>query len=96
MSRRLSDTIRGYRILALRPPTPQRSRVEREASEETRQRLAGLRDLDNAWAVKHGLALVMMQEQELDENGHRVQSSEAPDWRVVENFAKREQEESKA
>lgn len=96
MSRRLADTIRGYRITPLRPPPPQRSRNERDASPETRERLAQMRKLDNAWALKHGLALVMMQEQELDENGHREQSPDLPDWRVVENFAKREQEESKA
>lgn len=94
MSRRIADTIRGYRITPAQPWRDDRDRGT--ADPEERARRAALRRQENKWALEHGLALVMMQEQELDENGHREQSPDLPDWRVVEKFAKEQREESNA
>lgn len=84
--RRLADTIRGYRIIPARP-ADKTYRDRHDATPEERARRAALRDEENKWALKHGLALVMMQELELDPNGRRLQSSEPPNWRAVERFA---------
>lgn len=94
VSRRLAESIRGYRIRPARPWKDERDRGA--ADPEERARRAALRKQENEWAMEHGLALVMLQEQELDDDGHREQSAEAPDWRVVEKFARQQREESKA
>lgn len=86
MSRRIVDTIRGYRITPAPAWRDQRDRGD--ATPEERARRAALRKVENEWSVKHGLALVMMQELELDENGRREQTADIPNWRQVEKFAK--------
>lgn len=86
MSRRIADTIRGYRITPARPWKDERDRGT--AAPEERARRAELRRQEAEWSVKHGVALVLMQELELDENGHREQTADIPDWRRVEKFAK--------
>lgn len=83
--KRVQDTIRGSRIQPLVvQPAPRKYPPQRMAEHERRKKLKVEAD---KFMLRMGLALVSMQEQELDENGHREQSPDVPDWRKVAKFA---------
>lgn len=82
--KRMQDSIRGSRIQPIVVPWASRKHSpERIAEHKRRQQLKVEAD---KFMVEMGLALVSMQEQELDENGHREQTDELPDWRKVAKF----------